>query len=60
MRFGYDLLISVNDRMITPFREDLIFTKLRIHENKTFTNISEFAVPYSSSVASRSNLLQKP
>ena len=29
-RLGYDLHISVNDRVISAFREDFIFTKLRI------------------------------
>ena len=28
-REGCDLLISVNDRVISPIREDFIFTKLR-------------------------------
>ena len=28
---GHDLPISVNDRVILPFREDFIFTKLRMH-----------------------------
>ena len=31
-RLSHDLHISVNDRVISPFREDLIFTKLRICE----------------------------
>ena len=31
-RLGHNLLISINDRMIAPFREDIIFTKLRICE----------------------------
>ena len=31
-RSGYDLPISVNDRMISPFRKDFIFTKLCICE----------------------------
>ena len=31
-RFGHDLLISVNDRVILPFLEAFIFTKLRICE----------------------------
>ena len=31
-RLVHDLLISVNDRMISPFRKDFIFTKLRICE----------------------------
>ena len=30
-----DLPISLNDRVISPLREDFIFTKLRICENKT-------------------------
>ena len=29
-RLGHDLLISVNDRVISPFREDFICKKLRI------------------------------
>ena len=43
----HDLLISVNYRMISPFREDFIFTQLRICEvsrNKTFAKISESTV----------------
>ena len=47
-RLRHDLLILVIDRMISPFREGIIFTKLRIyakfHENKTFAKISEFTV----------------
>ena len=38
----HDLHISVNDRMISPFREDFIFTKLRLREvceNKTLAKI---------------------
>ena len=31
-RLRFDLPISVNDRAISPFREDFIFTKLRICE----------------------------
>ena len=31
-RLGHDLPVSVNDRVISPFLEDLIFTKLRICE----------------------------
>ena len=31
-RLGHDLPISVNGRVISPFREDFIFTKLRICE----------------------------
>ena len=38
-RQGRDLPISVNDRVISPIREDFIFTKLRI-----FSKISEFTV----------------
>ena len=29
-RHRHDLSVSVNDRMISPFREDFIFTKLRM------------------------------
>ena len=32
MRPGQDLPIPVNDRVISPFREGLIFTKLRVCE----------------------------
>ena len=31
-RLGHDLHISVNDRVISPFREGFIFMKLRIRE----------------------------
>ena len=31
-RLGYDLPISVVDRVISPFGQDFIFTKLRIWE----------------------------
>ena len=31
-RQGHDLSISENDRVISPIREDFIFTKLRICE----------------------------
>ena len=31
-RLEHDLLISVNDRVILPFRKGFIFTKLRIRE----------------------------
>ena len=31
-RLGHDLPISVNDRVISPFRADFIFTKLCIFE----------------------------
>ena len=31
-RLGHDIRISVNDRVILPFRECFIFTKLRICE----------------------------
>ena len=31
-RLWYDVPISVNDRVISPFRADSIFTKLRICE----------------------------
>ena len=42
----HDLPISVIDRVISQFREDFIFTKLRIkfRENKTLAKISEFTV----------------
>ena len=31
-RLRHDIPISVNDRVISPFREDFVFTKLRICE----------------------------
>ena len=41
-RLGLDLPISVSDRVIAPFCEDFVFTKLRVcfPENKTLTKIS--------------------
>ena len=45
LRLGHDLPISVNDRVISPFREDFIFTKLaKFRKNKTLAKISEFTV----------------
>ena len=44
-----DLAISINDRMILPFREGFIFTKTshpKFRENKVLTKISEFTVFY--------------
>ena len=41
-RIGHDVPILVNDRVISPFREDSIFIKLR--ENKILAKISEFTV----------------
>ena len=41
-RLRQDLPISINDRVILPFREGFIFTKLRIRENKVLPKISEF------------------
>ena len=32
LRLGHDLPISVNDRVLSPFREDFIFAKLRMCE----------------------------
>ena len=42
LRLGQDLLISINDRVILPFHEGFIFTKL--HKNKVLAKISEFTV----------------
>ena len=42
LRLMQDLPISVNDRVILPFCEGFIFTKL--HENKVLGKISEFTV----------------
>ena len=46
-RLGHDLPTSVKDIVISPFRDDSIFTKLRIcevRENKTIGKISKFTV----------------
>ena len=45
-RLWHDLPISVNDRVISPFRESFIFTKLyaKFRENKTLAKISGFTV----------------
>ena len=44
-RLWHDIRISVNDRVILPFHECFIFTKLRkFRENKTLAKISEFTV----------------
>ena len=32
LQLGHDLPLSVNDMLILPFREDFIFTKLRLCE----------------------------
>ena len=42
LRLGHDLPIFVNGRVITPFREGFIFTKLR--KIITLAKISEFTV----------------
>ena len=44
---GHDLHISVNDRVISPYRESFIFTKFayaKFRENKTLAKISKFTV----------------
>ena len=47
-QLGHDLPISVNKRLISPFRNDIIFTKLRIYakfrENLTLAKISDFTL----------------
>ena len=46
-RLRQGLSLSINDRVILPFREGFIFTKLRIakfRENKVLAKISEFTV----------------
>ena len=46
-RLGHDLPISVDDRMISPFREDFIsqnFAYGKFPENKTLAKISKFTV----------------
>ena len=40
----HDLPISINDRVISPFREDFVFT-VPLSENKTLAIISDFTVP---------------
>ena len=40
----YDLPVSVNNSVISPLHEDLIFTKLGICKYKTLAKISEFTV----------------
>ena len=44
----HDLPISVNDRVISPFREDFVFTKFR---EKKLAKISEFTVCYMFQIA---------
>ena len=41
-RLMHNLPLSVNDRVITSFRDDIIFTKIR--EYKTLAKMSDFAV----------------
>ena len=48
-RLGHDIPISVNDRVILPFRECFNITKLR--KNKTLAKISEFTVYTVASIA---------
>ena len=46
-RLWHDLPISVNDRVISPFRADFIsrtFAYAKFRENKTLAKISEFPV----------------
>ena len=48
LRLRQDLLISINDRVILPFRDGCVCTKLRIYakfrENKVLAKISKFTV----------------
>ena len=47
MQQGHELPISENDRVISPFREDLIsrnFAYAKFRENKALAKISEFTV----------------
>ena len=48
-RTGHDLRVSVNDRVISPIREGLIFTKLRICEVSRKLNSRENFRNYSNS-----------
>ena len=43
-RLWYDLPISVKDKEFLLSREGFVFAKLRVHENKTLAEISEFTV----------------
>ena len=44
-RLGHDLPVSVNDRKISPFQVDFIFTKLHIFRgNETLEKIFESTV----------------
>ena len=45
---GRDLLMSVNDRVISPICGEFIFTQLsaKFRENKTLAKISEFTVQF--------------
>ena len=43
-RLRQDLPISINDRVVLPFPEGFIFTKLRICENKVLAKIYKFTV----------------
>ena len=42
-RLWHNVSISVNDRMISPIREDFIFTNFH-SENKPLAKISEFTL----------------
>ena len=44
MQLRHDLPISVNNRVILPFREGFIFTKAKFPEDKTLAKISKFTV----------------
>ena len=47
MRLGHDLPISVSDRVISPFREDFIFTKhMKINPQENFRIYSSIAHPF--------------
>ena len=43
-RKGHDLPIPANDRVISPFREGFILTKLHVCENEPLEKISKFTV----------------
>ena len=46
-RLGHDFSISVNDRVISPFREDFIFTIIayaKFRGNKILAKFSEFTI----------------
>ena len=59
----YSFTISVNDRVISPFREVFIsrnFAYVKFRENKTLAKISEFTVSFLYNVFAESKKLDEP